>query len=397
MGRIALRVSIAAVLAAVAAAAAYPGSSPAAVYWTSEYGIGRANLDGEAVEQSFIGSSYARFACGVAVDHEHVYWSNPDTGTIGRARIDGSDPDPSFITGADSPCGVAVDRAHVYWTNGTFNYPTPSAQAVGRANLDGSGVDQSFISSVAEPCGVTVDHAHVYWTNAANGTIGRAELDGTGVEQSLIAGADRPCGLAVTGGSIIPRHAVLGGNIYWANSGELPGMTIGRASLDGSAVEQSFIDGLQEVSGVAVTGEHVFWSDAGSGAGVGRAALDGTLVERQFIKVPSVFGTRGVAVDGTSVRISVGTPEKQRRRGTAALRVGVPEAGLLELRRTGRVKADSASAAAAGEIVVKVRARGRAQRRLERTGDARVRAKLAFTPEGATAVSETVGLRLVER
>jgi hypothetical protein len=394
MGRIALRVSFAAVLAA-AAAAANTGSSPAAVYWTSEHGIGRANLDGEAVEQSFIGPSFARFACGVAVGHAHVYWSDPDAGTIGRARIDGRDPDPSFITGADSPCGVAVDRAHVYWTNGTFDYPEPAAQAIGRANLDGSGVDQSFISSVAEPCGVTVDHAHVYWTNEAIGTISRAEIDGTGVEQSLIEGADSPCGLAVTGGSIIPRHAVLGGSIYWANSGELSGMTIGRASLDGSAAEQSFIDGLQKVWGVAVTGEHIFWSDAG--AGVGRAALDGTLVERQFIKVPSVFGARGVAVDGTAVRISVGTPEKQRRRGTAVLRVGVPEAGLLELRRTGRVKADSASAAAAGETVVKVRARGRAQRRLERAGDVMVRAKLAFTPEGATAVTEKVALRLVER
>src|SRR3954447_14063359 len=38
--------------------------------------------------------------------------------------------------------------------------------------------------------------AFVYWTNF-NGTIGRANLDGTGVDQSFITGASRPTGVAV--------------------------------------------------------------------------------------------------------------------------------------------------------------------------------------------------------
>jgi hypothetical protein len=46
----------------------------------------------------------------VAVDAEHIYWSNDSpTNTIGRADLDGSNPNQSFITGASTPIGVAVD------------------------------------------------------------------------------------------------------------------------------------------------------------------------------------------------------------------------------------------------------------------------------------------------
>ena len=64
---------------------------------------------------------------------------------------------------------VVVGRAeaHVYWTN---NADT----TIGRANLDGTGVNQSFLSGASTPCGVAVDGAHVYWGNIGAGTIGRA-------------------------------------------------------------------------------------------------------------------------------------------------------------------------------------------------------------------------------
>ena len=46
-----------------------------------------------------------------------VYWTNSDPGTIGRANLDGTGVNQSFITGAGaSAAGVAVDGAHVYWT-----------------------------------------------------------------------------------------------------------------------------------------------------------------------------------------------------------------------------------------------------------------------------------------
>ena len=83
---------------------------------------------------------------------------------------------------------------------------TGRTNRIGRANLDGTGVNQSFITGVSSPTGVAVDAGHVYWANVAADTIGRANLDGTGVNQSFITGAGGPCGVAVDAG-----------HIYWAN------------------------------------------------------------------------------------------------------------------------------------------------------------------------------------
>ena len=67
---------------------------------------------------------------------------------------------------------------------------------IGRANLDGTGVDQNFILVRTNeffdyPCGVAVDGEHVYWAWLNSvlegvGSIGRANLDGTAVDQDFI-------------------------------------------------------------------------------------------------------------------------------------------------------------------------------------------------------------------
>jgi hypothetical protein len=45
----------------------------------------------------------------IAVASRHVYWGNVNAGTIGRADVDGENPNPSFITGVRAPRGLAVD------------------------------------------------------------------------------------------------------------------------------------------------------------------------------------------------------------------------------------------------------------------------------------------------
>jgi virginiamycin B lyase len=91
-------------------------------------------------------------------------------GSIGRANLDGSGVDTNFInllTGysADTPQAVAVDPAkydfwktpplittgaHIYWTQ-------PNSGRIGRADLDGSGKDLGFITGAAKPWSIAVD------------------------------------------------------------------------------------------------------------------------------------------------------------------------------------------------------------------------------------------------
>jgi virginiamycin B lyase len=265
-----------AVVTAVLVSLALPATAGAFVYWANGTTIGRANLDGSGVDQSFITGAAA--PAGVAVDGEHIYWVNTDS--IARANLDGTGVLPNFITGAGAPAGVAVDAQHVYWSN----YTGGMTGTIGRANLDGSGADQSFITGAAGAAEVAVDGEHVYWANPFDNTIGRANLDGLDINQSFIATDEIPTGVAVD------RQYV-----YWTNQFA---HTIGRANIDGTGANQDFITGAGAPAGVAVDGEHVYWANFlffGGGSAIGRADLDGTDANQRFITGTNV--PEGVAVD----------------------------------------------------------------------------------------------------
>ena len=242
--------------------------------------IGRANLDGTDLELNFIDSNVA-FA--LAVDGRHVYWSG-NRRSIGRARLDGTSVNRDFIGGV-RPDSVAVDASHVYWTD--------DFHTIGRANLDGTNVNRAFISGVS-PGSVAVDASHIYWTNYDADTIGRANLDGTNVNQAFISG--------VSPGSV----AVDASHIYWLAAPPptttpgpggyvityYPG-SIGRANLDGTSVEQSFISGLngsQNMTAVVTDVDHVYWGQYSFtrqgdvyDSRIGRADIDGTNVDQDFV------------------------------------------------------------------------------------------------------------------
>ncbi len=188
----------------VTAAARYVAVDDRYVYWSNAGGIGRANLDGNDVINDFI-NLRGEQASGLAVDSSYIYWGNRINKAIGRANVDGTGVNPTFITGANNPTDVAVDGQYVYWTAQTGT-ALPPAGAIGRANLTGTGANPSFITGAADPFGITVDYSHIYWTNyydcdfrnipptsCAGGTIGRANLDGSAVDQSYVT-ADQLAG-----------------------------------------------------------------------------------------------------------------------------------------------------------------------------------------------------------
>ena len=222
----------------------------------------------------------------VAVGGGYLYWANAGNGSIGRANLNGTGADDSFIAGAGTPEGVAVDAGHIYWTNRP-NQETPggSVGSVGRANLDGTGAALSFIPNVYGGDGIAVDSSHVYFvTNGpSGGAIGRANLDGTMVDQRFISGLPGPQALAIDAS-----------HVYWTN---VMSSTIGRANLDGTGVDNSFITGVPQGTGVAVDASHIYWSD-GQNVTIGRANLDGSSPDDSFIRLQTV--PLGLTVDSVA-------------------------------------------------------------------------------------------------
>lgn len=143
-------------------------------------------------------------------------------------------------------------------------------------------------------CVAAPAQAYIYWTqgNGSGGPIGRASLDGTRVNQEFITRASST-GIAVDGA-----------HIYWTNNvGDTE--TVGRANLNGTRVDRSFItlagpSYAHSIYGVAVDGTHIYWTEqSGNTTTIGRANLDGTAVNQSFITAGS--GVFGVAVDGAHI------------------------------------------------------------------------------------------------
>jgi hypothetical protein len=266
-----------------ALAMAFAPPAGAYIYWGNNYTntIGRANLDGTDIDQSFVTGASSPTAA--AVDGSYIYWGS-GANSIGRANLNGSNASNSFVTGSQvsQPAGIAVDGSHVYWANYLSSAPgNPFQGTIGRADIDGSSpqflIESNYYSFMS---GVAVDSSHIWWVEG--NTVGRADLDGSNVNHSFITGASSPCGVAVDGS-----------HVYWSNSGTA---TIGRADLNGSNVNQSFISGLANPCGVAVDGSHIYWANPGAGT-IGRANLNGSNSDDSFIVAADSYGAIGVAVD----------------------------------------------------------------------------------------------------
>jgi hypothetical protein len=249
-----------------------------------------------------------------------VVWVSPGrAGTIGRAKLDGSGVEWSFIRTPSSvppllrfPWQLAADSAHLYWRDWVVDGIVRPPITVQRADLDGSRV-RTLVSGdtlANTPFALSADGRHVYWLSPLG--ILRAKPDGSAVERLPIAGFGSAYDLAVAGD-----------HIYWLSLGETNPIesVVGRARLDGSHVESALITGIGHPASLAVDGRYIYWTtNAERGYGqyptpealippfyrpspllravglVGRASLDGSGVDRHFISGLRVTGY-GIAVD----------------------------------------------------------------------------------------------------
>ena len=187
------------------------------LYWCEWFGLWRVNFEGPATPVQIVPGLYN--PGGIAIDGSYVYWANPEAGTIGRARLDGSEANPALITGLQNPCNVAVGNGRLYWLDW---------QGIGRANLDGSEPGPGFVGTTGG-CGLAVDASYLYW--GQYGTIGRARLDGSEANPDFI-----------TGVGAVGAIALDGSHLYWTDRPD--GMfysSVGRANLDGGGAQRSWI------------------------------------------------------------------------------------------------------------------------------------------------------------
>jgi hypothetical protein len=222
---------------------------------------------------------------GVAVNSEHVYWSTPATGDIGRATSSGTEIDPTWITGVSAHYGLALDDTYLYWAN-------ESTGDIGRARLDGTEVNQKWITGAKAPVGVAVSGTYIYWTDVSTNDIGRATINGTEVNQKWITGANGPTSVTVTSEYV-----------YWVNQGT---NDIGRATLAGGSVNQSFITELTSPEAITTQGGYLYFSQGPSNT-IGRSTVNGTDVELAWLT--GAASPRGLAISGEQIYWANNTTE----------------------------------------------------------------------------------------
>ncbi len=366
------------------AAALGPGAG-AYVYWArgAGGGIGRANNDGSDVQNKFIRGSGVGKDCGVAVDSAHIYWVNSLSpgDSVGRANLDGTGVNQNFIpTPRNDPCGPAVDAGHVYWAN-RFN------KAIGRADITGANPDQGFIKDQFLPCSMAVDSNHIYWTPG----IMESNLDGTNV-QRLVPGATG-CGVAVDSD-----------HIYWVNPSDThQSGSIGRANLDGTNVDQSYVRfSVGNACGIAVDSRYIYWMDKNFGR-IMRAPISGDRhdVGTELVKTDAARQACGVAVDQAGPgagRLDLGKTSLNRSRGTAKLPARVDGSGELKLRAKGHgIKRLSSRVRGPDKVALKVEARGRKERLLRHRGRVKVEALVKFKSSNGASTTKQRKIALVRR
>jgi hypothetical protein len=110
------------------------------LYWTNtgDGTIWQANLDGTNPQGSSTGLGVDNLA-GVAVDANSLYWTTTGSGANGAIwAVDlGGTNLRVLVSGQNPPAGVAVTSTHLYWVN-------PDGGTVNWANLNGSGATALF-------------------------------------------------------------------------------------------------------------------------------------------------------------------------------------------------------------------------------------------------------------
>lgn len=126
-------------------------------------------------------------------------------------------------------------------------------------------------------------------------------------------------------------------------------------------------------------------------------ATDARGIARPFGAICDIGAYERDVAEAASNLFSFGKLKRNKKKGTAKLTVEVPGPGELLLAPTKRLRGADATAATAGEVVLKVAGRAKTRKRLRTKGKAKLRLNVTFTPTGGTALTKSKRAKLILR
>lgn len=196
------------------------------IYYGYEYGkkIGRMDLDGQNANDSLIdfsANSSAPYSGQLTVVNSTIYFGgggNMYGDKIWKVSVSGGTP-TSCITDSQGIGGITSDGTYLYWTN----YRTGK---VGRALLDCSSANASWITGVSYAWGITHADGYIYFNHyTSSGYIGKASTDlsylnktwvsNTSTQGLAIADAGAPAVLSSPSNSSAPS---ISGNVAYGQT-----------------------------------------------------------------------------------------------------------------------------------------------------------------------------------
>ena len=406
------------------------------IYWAqySPSKIRVANLNGTGGGDLPTGTATVSGPTGLAIDPAggRIYWANnSNPNSISYANLDGSGganlPTPGAMVVL--PDGVAVDHAagKIYWTN---YFPIST---ISWARLDGTGGGDLTITGPAkpsQPSGLAIDATagKLYWADA--GRISYVNVNG-GVAADLVttgATVSGPDGVAID---------PLAGRIYWANFGGAGKISFANRNGTGG---RDLITGAATTNGasypVLLEAPRSAGAPTITGAGSKLTCSAGTwapdIVESFLYRAPRTFAYRwsrnGIPLTGPSGNVlnatsageyqcevgavnqvgvarqtsaaravfTIGKAKRNKRKGTAALPVTMPDAGTVLLGGKAIVPT-SAVVGSLGTINLTVAPKGKAKKKLNRKGKVKVTVQVTFKPNVGTASARTTTVKLVKK
>jgi streptogramin lyase len=216
-------------------------SDGAHLYWTTFYGgiygssIGRVDIDGTNSNESYIALSGGQ-PRDLVIRGDYLYWTSRSSGqpsTIGRVKTDGSDLRESYISLSEGakPNGLVIKGQYIYWTD-------DESGSIGRAKLNGSKKNENFVRHINDDGElmvfadlITVGN-YLYWSNPSANIIGRVKLNGKSKNTSFIKPVH-------TGDSAVWGLARHGNYLYWS---DYYGFSVGRSKLNGKGQNNYYFD-----------------------------------------------------------------------------------------------------------------------------------------------------------